>query len=114
MHQSRGDAVIIVSASPDCYMKYLTDYLPLDAVLATKTTKDGKVLRNIKGSEKPVIINEWLKNTNTEPDWDNSFAYGDSRHDMSMLDIVKTPVMVNAKPALINKKPDWRIEKWEE
>ncbi|MDO5022702.1 MAG: HAD-IB family hydrolase [Eubacteriales bacterium] len=113
MHQSRGDAVIIVSASPDCYMKYLSNYLPLDAVLASKTTDKGKVLYNLKGEEKPKKIKEWLEANNTEPDWENSFAYGDSDHDSPMMDMVKNPVMVNPKPALQKKRPDWRLEKWE-
>ncbi len=113
MHRSRGDAVIIVSASPDCYMKYITDYLPLDAVLATRTTKDGRVLCNMKGKEKPKAINEWLKTNNIEPDWDMSFAYADSGHDSPMMDMVKNPVMVNPKRALKQKRPFWQMEQWE-
>lgn len=113
MHRSRGDAVVIVSASPDCYMKYLTDYLPIEAMLATKTTADGKIVYNLKGNKKPEIINEWLKTNDIEPDWENSFAYADSGHDSPMMDMVKNPVMVNPKRALKRKRPDWKTEYWE-
>ncbi|MGI6739427.1 MAG: HAD family hydrolase [Christensenellales bacterium] len=114
MHRANGDIVLIVSASPDCYMKYLPLYLPVDGVLASLTMDNGKVTCNFKGAEKLVRIKKWLKENNIAMDRENSFAYGDSSHDILMMELAQNPVCINPKKALSRTKPDWKTEYWSE
>ncbi|NLJ63910.1 MAG: HAD-IB family hydrolase [Christensenellaceae bacterium] len=114
MHRAKGDMVLIVSASPDCYMKHLPLYLPVDGVLASLTTDSGEVTCNFKGAEKPKRIEKWLKENNIAMDIENSFAYGDSSHDIPMMELTQNPICINPKKALSRAKPDWKMEYWGE
>lgn len=112
LHRAQDDLILLVSASTDCYMALLTDYLPVHAVLSTPVAPDGQVTRNCKGAEKAHRVQKWLKENSVTPDWANSCAYGDSASDADVGLMTGHPVCVNAKKGLIKKQPGWAREDW--
>ena len=77
--------------------------LPVDEILGTKTDiKDGKytsqmIGKNCKNEEKVKRIQEVIKNHNLEIDYDLSYAYSDSLHDIPMLKMVKNRIKIDTK-----------------
>ena len=74
-----------------------------DEILGTKTDiKDGKytsqmIGKNCKNEEKVKRIQEVIKNHNLEIDYDLSYAYSDSLHDIPMLKMVKNRIKIDTK-----------------
>ena len=111
-HAAAGRLVLVVSASPDCYMRYLSPALPIQAVLATPVDARGRLGTNCKGPEKLRRIEEWALAADLDIQWDNSYGYGDSVSDMHYLFKVGFPVAVNAKRALLTAMPEIRRVTW--
>lgn len=111
-HRAKGDLILLVSASTDCYMGLMTARLPVHAVLSTPTKADGTVAHNCKGAEKVRRVQAWLQENSITPDWSNSFAYGDSPSDAAIGSLTGHPVCVNAKKGLLKQQPDWEREDW--
>jgi len=89
-HRRRGDRVVIVSASPACYVHVAGDRLGVDAVIATHLAVDdeGRLTGrydggNCRGEEKLRRLELWR----TEHGLTGSrlWAYGNSRGDLRML-----------------------------
>lgn len=99
-HREQGRKILVVSASPDLYMRHLAAELPVDAVLATPVGRDGSVGPNCKGEEKVRRINAWLDEQGLRADWATSFAYGDSAADSDFMQLAGNPVAVNPKRGL--------------
>ncbi len=59
-HHLAGDVVLLVSASPACYLNHIKHCLPLEAVLATTTDDAYRVITNVRGEEKPRQVRQWL------------------------------------------------------
>ena len=53
--------------------------------------------KNCKNEEKVVRIQDILKNHNLSIDYDQSYAYSDSLHDIPMLSMVKNRIKVDTK-----------------
>ena len=87
-HQKAGDRVILVSASPDIYVPIIARTLEIDEVLCTKVRRqDSRVLGSIDGANckrqaKVEFLTAHLHNDEAPA---SSYAYGDSRHDLPML-----------------------------
>ena len=77
--------------------------MPVDGILGTKTKiVNGKytsrmIGKNCKNAEKVVRLNIVLKQLDLEIDYDNSYAYSDSLHDIPMLKMVKNRIRINKK-----------------
>ncbi len=99
-HADAGDAVLLVSASPDIYMRHLAQLLPVEAVLATPTDSHGRVTRNNRDGEKVQRVLAWAAQQPYNIDWQASCAYGDSAHDLPVMRLTGHPVMINPKPAM--------------
>jgi HAD superfamily hydrolase (TIGR01490 family) len=94
-HRSQGHAVIVVSASPECYVRPACDELGVDGVLATRLAVSGGILtgryegKNCRGTEKYTRVNAWLRINGMsggglpQPE---IWAYGNSRGDLRLLD----------------------------
>lgn len=113
MHRTAGDALVLLSASPDIYLKYLQPLLKLDAVLATTTHENGAVTANNRGAEKVRRLEAWAQAQPFRVDWQASACYGDSAHDLPVMRLCGRPVMVNPKPAMVKEagampREDWR------
>lgn len=99
--KNNGYLVYICSASIEGYLRFCD--LPVDGILGTKTKiVDGKytskvIGKNCKNEEKVVRLNAVIKELGLEIDYDNSYAYSDSTHDIPMLKMVKNRVRINKK-----------------
>lgn len=93
-HRSQGHRVVIVSASPESYVRVAAEQLGADATLATRLQVGGGLLtgrfdgRNCRGPEKSSRLESWLRaqgfggGTGRPIVW----AYGNSRGDLRLLD----------------------------
>jgi phosphatidylglycerophosphatase C len=102
-HQARGDAVVIVSASFDAYLRPAAEILDIDAVLCTELDVDAQgrctgELRegNCRGPRKAEVLTRWIaaQDLASPALW----AYGDSAGDDAMLAMADHPVRVGARP----------------
>lgn len=115
--KSEGYTIVVVSASADVYMRLLPEFLPVDAVLATRCTcvdgvYTGQVESNCKGEEKPRRIAAWLKENGLEMDVASTRAYGDSPSDAPMLALAALPTLVNPHKRLAAALPDAPRVQW--
>jgi phosphatidylglycerophosphatase C len=89
-HRARGDTVVIVSASPEAYVKAAGDRLGADGVIATRLEvgEDGTLSgrydgANCRGEEKLRRLRQWVSESGAAPE--RVWAYGNSRGDLAML-----------------------------
>jgi HAD superfamily phosphoserine phosphatase-like hydrolase len=91
-HLQRGHHVVIVSASPECYVRPAGEQLGVDAVVATRLAVGGGLLtggyegKNCRGAEKYARLEAHLRanglaGTHKPELW----AYGNSRGDLRLL-----------------------------
>lgn len=111
-HRQAGRLVVLVSASTDNYMAFVAQGLGADALLCTPLHADGSVGPNCKGQEKVRRIEAYLAEGGITPDWDASYAYGDSASDLPMLRLCAHPVLVNPKKKLRRAGAGMHTEKW--
>jgi phosphatidylglycerophosphatase C len=89
-HRLRGDKVVIVSASPDLYVREVGALLGADGVVATHLAvgDDGRLTgryngANCRGEEKIRRLRQWIASAGVDPT--QLWAYGNSRGDLRML-----------------------------
>ncbi|WP_370830804.1 HAD-IB family hydrolase [Clostridium sp.] len=111
--KKEGYMVILISASPEFYVKEFYAIKEVDLIIGTKFTfEDGKFIRkmhgnNCKGEEKVRRLNEVLKEKNIKVDFKNSYMFSDSLSDKPLLDLVGNPYLINYK-----KKHEIEILRW--
>lgn len=115
--REQGVIPVIVSASPDVYMRVLPEFLPVAHVLSTVCeVRDGRytgrVGPNCKGEEKVRRIQQWLDEQGLAIDRERSSGYGDSPSDAPMLLLSAAPTLVNPRRKLKARIPDGRIVRW--
>jgi phosphatidylglycerophosphatase C len=94
-HRAQGHRVLIVSASPECYLRFVGEALGADGVVATRLAVGGGDLltgryegKNCRGNEKAARMLSWLRAHNhagngaARPE---IWAYGNSRGDLRLL-----------------------------
>lgn len=112
--KKEGYYTILVSASPECYLRYFEKEEYVDKLIGTKLKKDNnKYINSIEGLncksiEKVKRIDEYLKSQNISIDKENSLAYSDSLSDKPMFDLVSKSYLINYKK---NNK-DYEILSW--
>ena len=89
-HRRRGDPVVIVSASPELYVRVAGAELGAAQVIATRLaqTGDGALTgryqgANCRGAEKLRRLRRWIESSDL--DGARLWAYGNSRGDLMML-----------------------------
>lgn len=109
LKKSQGFIVALVSASPECYLKYF-DILEVDKIIGTQLDSKGKIVgENCKHNEKVKRIDFWLQSEAIEIDYENSFAYSDSLSaDQPMLELVSNRYLINSDLRL----PDYKNLYW--
>ena len=112
-HRQEGKITLLVTASTENYMRYVSEALGFDSLLASPMDEQGRVRGNCKGEEKVKRIQNWLASKNIQPDYAASFAYGDSKSDLPMLRLVGHPVQVNPKKKLKKAAPDMDTVSWD-
>ena len=111
--KKEGYMVVLISASPEFYVKEFYAIKEVDLIIGTKFTfEDGKFIRkmdgnNCKGKEKVRRLNEVLKEKNIKVDFKNSYMFSDSLSDKPLLDLVGKPYLINYK-----KKHEIEILRW--
>lgn len=99
--KAEGYTIYICSASVEAYLRFCR--LPVDEIMGTKTEiingryTSKMIGKNCKNEEKVNRINEVIKNHNLEIDYDLSYAYSDSLHDIPMLSMVKNRIKIDTK-----------------
>ena len=111
--KKEGYMVILISASPEFYIKEFYAIKEVDLIIGTKFAfEGGKFIRkmdgnNFKGEEKVRRLNEVLKEKNIKVDFKNSYMFSDSLSDKPLLDLVGNPYLINYK-----KKHKIEVLKW--
>ncbi len=111
--KNEGYMVVLISASPEFYVKEFYAIEEVDLIIGTKFTfEGGKFIRkmsgnNCKGEEKVRRLNEVLKEKNIKVDFKNSYMFSDSLSDKPLLDLVGNPYLINYK-----KKHEMEILRW--
>ena len=96
-----GYLVYICSASIEGYLRFCD--LPVDGILGTKTEVIGgkytsrMIGNNCKNEEKVTRLTAVIAKLGVEIDYENSYAYSDSMHDIPMLKMVKNRIRINKK-----------------
>ena len=100
-HRSQGHPVVIVSASPECYIEPAAILLGADAAIATKFRVDesGRVDgsfqgNNCRGAEKARRLKEWIDEHSGGNGQVVLWAYGNSLGDKDMLSMADTGINV--------------------
>ena len=117
-HQSRGDLIVLVTGSLDFIIQPLTDYLQADAALTVQLEEaHGKFTGELttlplSEEEKGRAIQTFVEQHNV--DLAASYAYGDSRADLPMLECVGNPIVVNPSKGLrqVAIESGWEISEW--
>ena len=111
--KKEGYMVVLISASPEFYVKEFYAIKEVDLIIGTKFTfEGGKFIRkmdgnNCKGEEKVRRLNKVLKEKNIKVDFKNSYMFSDSLSDKPLLDLVGNPYLINYK-----KKHEIEILRW--
>lgn len=99
-HRQVGDRVILLTASPDCYVTELGRRLGFDEVICTEVEwKDGRlsgklVSSNMRGQEKVRALQDIRARHDQRP----ITAYADHQSDLAMLQMVDHAYLVNGRP----------------
>ena len=111
--KNEGYMVILISASPEFYIKEFYAIKEVDLIIGTKFIfENGKFVRkmsgnNCKGEEKVKRLKEVLSKENIEVDFKDSYMFSDSLSDKPLLDLVGNPYLINYK-----KHNKFEILKW--
>jgi phosphatidylglycerophosphatase C len=93
-HRKLGHLVVVVSGSPECYVKVAGDLLGVDATLATKLSVGGGLLtghfegKNCRGAEKYARLVAWLRTEGVNGSGASQpilWVYGNSRGDLRLM-----------------------------
>lgn len=102
--KEEGYEVILISASPEFYLKYFKDFTYVDHVIGTDyEVIDGyytgrMIGNNNKGAEKVARLYEYLHDNNIKYfELRDSLMYSDSLHDLPLFSIVGERFLINSK-----------------
>lgn len=90
-HQRSGHCCVLVSASPDVYLKQVAKHLGFDALICTEMMVSSGVLTgqlrtpNCHGAEKVARLKYWMAEQGLQRQHFTLYAYGDSTGDKPML-----------------------------
>ncbi|MBR3906186.1 MAG: HAD-IB family hydrolase [Clostridia bacterium] len=110
--KQEGYHVILLSASTENYMQHVAKALQVDGLICTKLDAQARVTENCKGEMKVQLLKRYLKEKEMEADFDASCAYGDSKSDLCIMNLVGNPIIVNGKKKLIHAAPHFPRVCW--
>ena len=90
--------LLLVSASSESYLKYITEIFPFDGIIGTRVNNKNEIIgKNNRYFEKVRRINEYIKNNNLQLDFKNGEGYSDSYSaDFPMLQMVGSKYLINS------------------
>lgn len=104
-HKNQGHKVFFVSGSPDFLVSKMAEKYGVTEYRGTlyKVDKEnkftGEIVRMWDSESKQKVINELITKYNV--DLENSYAYGDTTGDLSMLRMIGNPVAINPNKHLL-------------
>ena len=104
-HRAQGDFLLIITATNGFVTRPIAEKLDVDDILATELEQiDGRFTGNIAGTPcfqggKVSRLNQWLEENN-EHSLKGSYFYSDSFNDLPLLEVVDTPIAVDADETL--------------
>lgn len=117
-HKKNGYKIILISASPEIYIKVIGEYLSVDFALGTrcefKNNEISIIGKHCYGAEKCQRLQEFLADENLELDYRSSYFYSDHHSDLPLFLEVGNPVTINASPKLkaFGLQHDWPNLNW--
>lgn len=117
-HRSKGDRILVISASPYFLVSAIADRLGITEVLAIDIeVNQGLITGKTKGvltyqEGKVVRLQSWLEAENET--LEGAYFYSDSRNDLPLLERVRHPRVVNPDSVLRNHAyvASWPILQW--
>lgn len=114
-HAADDIHIMLVSGAYTPLLHTVIQHLPIDTVIGTNIpVAKGKIISKapidyVQGIRKNEKVQHFLQNDTI--DWENSYAYGDSYSDLSVLNLVGNPVAVQPDDKLrtIAKRKNWKI-----
>lgn len=97
-HHQSNVQTILVSGAYLPFLQAVTNELPFTTIIGTNIPisndkVDGsKQITHVQGEQKKIAVQQLFQKSHV--DWENSFSYGDSFSDLSVLSIVGNPVAV--------------------
>ncbi|NLC32419.1 MAG: haloacid dehalogenase-like hydrolase [Clostridiales bacterium] len=111
-HHRDGCHILLVSASPDIYLKHMKEFLPIDEVLASPTDEQGIVSSSTRGAKKVRRVEDWAKEQTFQVDWHASWAFGNSIHDLPVMRLCGRPICINPTRHMRKEAVGLPIEYW--
>ena len=106
-HLDAGDLCVIVTATNAFVTRHIAELFGVQHLLGAEgEVKDGRYTGEPQGTitfqaGKLVRLREWLQEQGLTPDdFDEIWAYSDSRNDLPMLEMATHPVATNPDPVL--------------
>ena len=114
-HRQQGHLLVIVSASVDLYLNEVARSLEMDHLVCSRATLDpapALLGPNCRGEEKVRRVRQAPFSGTIR--WEESWAYGDSLADQSLLQLCGHPVAVRPSRALyrLARQRGWLILRW--
>lgn len=114
-HNENNVYTMLVSGAYTPLLQTVTDDLHFDEIIGTdipftdKKIDTSKKIHHVQGERKNERIHHILNGKDI--DWKNSYAYGDSYSDLSVLELVGNPVAVHPddRLAAIAKERNWKV-----
>jgi HAD superfamily hydrolase (TIGR01490 family) len=107
-HQAQEHLLVIVSGGLEPCVRRIQDHLGAQQILCTplellEDRYTGRVNPPVMiGDQKGISCRQLIERQGIDLDWEHSFAYADSIHDLSMLELVGHPVVVHPNQGLHN------------
>ncbi|PIJ51274.1 hydrolase [Erwinia sp. OLTSP20] len=119
-HLSRGDNILVISASGEHLVAPIAHRLGAHGALAIGVeTAEQRYTGNIYGTltykeGKVIRLQQWLSQQAPERPFQHLWAYSDSINDLPLLEHADYPVVVNPNPQLSKLAQDrgWQISLW--
>jgi HAD superfamily hydrolase (TIGR01490 family) len=105
-HQAQGHLLVIVSGGLEPCVERIRNHLGAHEILCTSLeVQDGRYTGQVLppvmiGDEKGKGCRQLINRLGIDLEWEKSFAYADSIHDLSMLELVGNPVVVHPNQGL--------------
>lgn len=114
-HRKNGDTLLIITATNSFITRPIAKEFGIENILATEPKiVDGRYTTDVDGTPcfqegKITRLNEWLKDK--EHSLQGSLFYSDSHNDISLLEVVDTPIAVDPDEKLeeIAQQRSWKI-----
>lgn len=104
-HKNQGHKIFFISGSPDFLVSKMAEKYGVDEYRGTLyyTDEENKFTGQIKkmwnSANKKIVLDELIEKY--QVDLENSYAYGDTTGDLSMLKMVGNPVAINPNKELL-------------